>query len=218
MTEATFEAGTPPASDDRAARRRILFRLVPLFAVSGIAALIYQICWQRLLAMTFGADLESVTIIVSAFMLGLGLGALLGGVLADRYRERIPELFAGVEFAIGAFGLASPWLIRVAGEFAIQASPATMAAVNFVLLLLPTSLMGATLPMLVTYCVKTYRSIGSSIGLLYFINTIGAAIGAGITGFVWFYYFGLTATIQTAAVLNLLVAAGAWLLLRSRHV
>ena len=54
-------------------------RLVLLFFVSGIAALIYQVCWQRLLFEAFGVDMESVTIIVSTFMLGLGLGALVGG-------------------------------------------------------------------------------------------------------------------------------------------
>jgi hypothetical protein len=93
-----------------------------------------------------------------------------------------------------------------------------VAAANFALLLVPTSLMGATLPMLVAYCVQTYRTIGAAIGLLYFINTMGAAAGAAITGFVWFYYFGLNETIQAAATLNVIVGIGAWLLLRRKRV
>lgn len=198
-------------------RGRILWRLVPLFAVSGIAALVYQICWQRLLVLTFGADIESVTIIVSSFMLGLGLGALAGGQLADRFRGRIIEMFAGAEIAIGLFGLASAPLIAAVGEAAMRGPPATVAVANFLLLLVPTSLMGATLPMLVAYCMQSYRTIGAAIGLLYFINTIGAAIGAAITGFVWFYFIGLTATIHSAAMLNLAVGTGAWLLLRRKH-
>lgn len=208
MTEAVA------ALPDPLGRRLILLRLVPLFAVSGVAALVYQICWQRLLVLTFGADIESVTIIVSAFMLGLGLGALAGGALADRYRDRIIEMFAVAELTIGLFGFASPWLIRAVGDVAMHGSPPVIVAVNFLLLLLPTSLMGATLPMLVAYCVRTYRTIGAAIGLLYFINTIGAAAGAAITGFVWFYFFGLTDTIHSAAVLNVIVAVGAWVLLR----
>lgn len=197
-------------------RRRILLRLVPLFAVSGIAALVYQICWQRLLVLTFGADIESVTIIVSAFMLGLGLGAIGGGAAADRYPTRIIEMFAIAELLIGLFGLASPVLIWTVGDVAMHGAPLTVAGANFLLLLVPTSLMGATLPMLVAYCVRTYRTIGAAIGLLYFVNTMGAAAGAFVTGFVWFYFFGLGDTIRAAAALNILVAAGAWLLLR-RH-
>lgn len=205
-------------ADDALERRRILTRLIPLFAVSGIAALVYQICWQRLLVLTFGADIESVTIIVSAFMLGLGLGALAGGYLADRFRSRIIEMFSGAEIAIGLFGLVSAPLIAAIGEFAMRGPPAIVAAANFALLLVPTSLMGATLPMLVAYCVQTYRTVGSAIGLLYFINTMGAAIGAAVTGFVWFYFFGLSATIHSAAALNLVVGTFAWLLLRRRNV
>jgi predicted membrane-bound spermidine synthase len=199
-------------------RRRILGRLVPLFAISGVAALVYQISWQRLLVLTFGADIESVTIIVSAFMLGLGLGALAGGQLADRFRGHIIEMFAAAEIAIGLFGFASAALIAAVGDLAMQGTPAAVAAANFALLLVPTSLMGATLPMLVAYCVQTYRTIGAAIGLLYFINTMGAAAGAAITGFVWFYYFGLNETIQAAATLNVIVGIGAWLLLRRKRV
>jgi predicted membrane-bound spermidine synthase len=199
-------------------RQRILWRLVPLFAVSGIAALVYQICWQRMLVMTFGADIESLTIIVSAFMLGLGLGALVGGQLADRFRDRIIEMFATAELVIGLFGAFSPLLIPAVGDVAMHGPPAVVAATSFLLLLVPTSLMGATLPMLVAYCVQTYRTIGATIGLLYFVNTMGAAAGAAITGFVWFYFFGLEATIHSAAALNVAVGAGAWLLLRRRRV
>src|SRR4030081_3442013 len=93
------------------ATRRTLAGLVPLFFASGIAALIYQVCWQRLLFEAFGVDIESVTIIVSTFMLGLGLGALAGGQLSDRYPGQALALFALIELAIAVFGICSPWLI-----------------------------------------------------------------------------------------------------------
>lgn len=200
------------------ARVLILTRLLPLFALSGVAALIYQICWQRLLFVAFGVDMDSVTIIVSTFMLGLGVGALVGGSLADRLPRHAIALFALIEIGIGAFGLASPQLIRMAGSIAIQGSLPAIVATNVLLLLCPTMMMGATLPILVSHVVRTYRNVGVSIGLLYFVNTVGAALGAAITGFIVLYHFGLTPTIFAAAALNVLIGSAVWLLLRSRDV
>jgi predicted membrane-bound spermidine synthase len=161
-----------------AARGLILTRLLPLFAVSGVAALIYQICWQRLLFVAFGVDVDSVTIIVSAFMLGLGAGALVGGHLADRFPNHTLKAFALIELGIGLFGVVSPGLIRGVGALTIHGSLPTIALTNFLLLLFPTMMMGATLPILVSHVMRTYGSVGVSIGLLYFVNTLGAAAGA----------------------------------------
>jgi predicted membrane-bound spermidine synthase len=193
-------------------------RLVVLFFISGMAALIYQVCWQRLLFETFGVDMESVTIIVSTFMLGLGLGALLGGELADRLPDQTLTLFAAIELCIAAFGVCSPWLIHAVGAATIRNSLGVIAIVNFLLLLFPTMLMGATLPILVTHVVRYYKNIGVSIGLLYFANTLGAALGAALTGMVVLYYFGLSTTIYFAALLNVVVSASVWFGLRGRNV
>jgi predicted membrane-bound spermidine synthase len=184
--------------------------LIALFFVSGVAALIYQVCWQRLLFQTFGVDIESVTIIISTFMLGLGVGALLGGQLSDRFPDRALAMFALFELAIAVFGVFSPWLIRAVGAATVRGSLPVIAAVNFALLLFPTMLMGATLPILVTHVMRRYRNIGVSIGLLYFANTLGAALGAALTGMLVLYYLGLAATICLAAALNLLVSAAVW--------
>lgn len=192
-------------------------RLVLLFFVSGISALIYQVCWQRLLFEAFGVDIESVTIIVSTFMLGLGVGALAGGSLSDRYPGRALVLFALCELGIAVFGIFSPWLIRGVGAAAVKGSLGAIAAANFLLLLAPTVLMGATLPILVTHVVRHYRSIGVSVGLLYFANTLGAAFGAALTGMLILYYLGLTSTILVAATLNGAVSAGVWFGLRGRR-
>jgi predicted membrane-bound spermidine synthase len=192
--------------------------LVLLFFVSGIAALIYQVCWQRLLFEAFGVDMESVTIIVSTFMLGLGVGALAGGQLSDRFPQHALAMFALFELAIAVFGVCSPSLIRAVGALAVRAPLPVIAAVNFLLLLIPTTLMGATLPILVTHVVRLYRNIGVSIGLLYFANTLGAALGAAATGMLVLFYLGLSATIYLAAALNLCVSAGVWLGLRGQRV
>ncbi len=193
------------------------YRLVVLFLVSGVAALIYQVCWQRMLFESVGTDIDSVTIIVSTFMLGLGLGAILGGEIVDRYPARTLELFALAEMATGVFGFCSPWLIKATGAVTVNGSLATIAAANFGLLLLPTILMGATLPILVTHVMRLYKNLGVSVGTLYCANTLGAAAGAALTGFVALYYFGLISTIFIAAALNITVSVGVWLTLRREH-
>jgi predicted membrane-bound spermidine synthase len=194
------------------------FRVVLLFLVSGAAALIYQVCWQRLLFESVGTDIDSVTIIVSTFMLGLGLGALAGGEIVDRYPQRTLQLFALIEIATGVFGFCSPWLIRVTSSATVNGSLATIAAANFALLLIPTTLMGATLPILVAHVVRLYKNLGVSVGTLYCANTLGAALGAALTGFFVLYYVGLKSTIYIAATLNVCVSMGVWLALRRERV
>lgn len=193
--------------------KRFRLLLAPFF-LSGVAALIYQVCWQRLLFVAFGVDIESITIIVSTFMLGLGVGALVGGQLADRYPYRIVELFALAELGIGSFGLFSPTLIDVVGRLTIQHSLLLIATANFLLLLVPTVLMGATLPMLVAFLVRSVGSVGVSIGGLYFINTLGAAAGALTVGFLLLYYLDLNTSIYCAAGINFFVAVMIFLLFR----
>src|ERR1019366_6574945 len=126
------------------ANARLLLTI--LFFCSGLAALLYQVCWQRLQFLTFGVDIESVTVIVMTFMCGLGLGSLIGGWIADRTRWSLISLFALAECSIGVFGLFSSALITHAGLLFVDSPLWLMVLVNFVLLLIPTMIMGATLP------------------------------------------------------------------------
>ena len=188
--------------------------LLGLFLCSGVAALAYQVCWQRVLFFSLGTDIESITIIVSTFMLGLGLGALAGGWLADRFPSRIVAMFAAAEAGIGAFGLLSPALITGVADGLVQSSRAVTAAASFGLLLFPTCLMGATLPMLIAHFLRYYRSVGISTGQLYFVNTLGAAVGCLCVGFYGFKVLTIQQVIYCAAGINLLVAAAAFVKLR----
>src|ERR1700677_3948212 len=210
----TLIAEPPSELRTRLSSRFALYGIVLLFLVSGAAALIYQVCWQRLLFESVGVDIESVTIIVSTFMLGLGLGSLGGGELVDRYPQRTLEFFALIELSTGVFGILSPYLIHAASQLVVNSSRATIGGVNFGLLLIPTTLMGATLPILVAHVVRIYRNLGVSVGVLYFANTLGAALGAAFTGFVALYYLALTSTIDIAAGLNIAVGATVWFRLR----
>jgi MFS family permease len=144
-------------------------------------------------------------------MLGLGCGALAGGQLADRLGHRTVELFALCELGIGLFGLASPWLIPAVGTRFLQSSLPVIAAVNFLLILIPASFMGATLPMLVAHLFRGNANVGVSIGKLYWSNTMGAAAGALAAGVLLFQHFTLDQSIYLAAAGNFLVAGVVYL-------
>ena len=190
--------------------------LLGVFFISGVSALIYQVAWQRLLFGAFGVDVESITIVVSTFMLGLGCGALFGGQLADRYGRRVIELFAICEVGIGLFGAVSPFLIPAVGERFMQHSLPVIALVNFLLILAPATLMGATLPMLVAYLFRSNANVGVSIGNLYLSNTLGAATGAIATGIALFIFLTLNQAIYLAAAGNFLVASVIYLTIRGK--
>lgn len=205
MESATPEL--PTGSAMRAASKRSETLLLAVFFLSGVSALIYQVAWQRLLFGAFGVDIESITIVVSTFMLGLGCGALAGGQLADRLGHRTIELFAACELGIGLFGIISPHLIPAVGAYFLQSSLPVIAAVNFLLILVPASFMGATLPMLVAHLFRGNASVGVSISKLYWSNTMGAAFGALAAGVLLFQYFTLNQSIYLAAAGNFIVAS-----------
>jgi spermidine synthase len=177
-----------------------------LFLISGFAALIYQVVWQRILFTTFGVNSESVTVIVSVFMFGLGIGALLGGRLQERFPTRLLGLFLALEIGIGLFGLVS---LRVIGWVdAFGGTPSTFGLVlrTYVILGVPTLLMGATLPILVAYLQRYLRNIGKTVGVLYAFNTFGSAMAAMATVTVLFVATGLATTVLIAACCNFLTA------------
>lgn len=134
-----------PAQRFAASRVRIL---CILFFFSGFPALIYQLTWQRSLFRIFGVNSESVTIIVTAFMLGLGLGSLCGGWISRRTNVKPLLLLGVIELATAAFGLASLQIFERVGAMVADLPLPALAAINLVLVLLPTLLMGATLPIL----------------------------------------------------------------------
>ena len=198
-------------------QQQLLANLAAIFFISGFSALVYQVSWQRLLFTGFGVDLTSITLIISVFMMGLGIGAFFGGRIADKFSGKIILIFCLVELFIGLFGLVSYYLILGLQSVLIQASLPVLSVFTFLLLLLPTFLMGLTLPLLTGYFNQFIDNIGQSIGTLYFYNTLGAAIGALATGFILFNYLTLSQTIQLAAVFNLLIAGLIYMLYGRNH-
>lgn len=191
--------------------QKMLSQLTIIFFISGFSALIYQVSWQRLLFTNIGVDLSSITVVISVFMVGLGIGAYFGGRLADAFSQQVILLFCLAEAAIGLFGFASYHLILGLGNLLVTANLWQVAFMNFLLLLLPTFMMGATLPLLTFYFNQKIQNIGESIGTLYFYNTLGAAFGSLATGFVLYNYLTLSQTIYLAACLNSAIAATVWL-------
>ena len=184
--------------------------LLFLFFLSGMAALVYQVTWQRALFVALGVNIESVTVVVSLFMFGLGVGSLLGGALSARWAHRLPHLFLGCELLVGAFGLVSLPLIRgVGGAVATGALPLTALSIS-ALLALPTLLMGATLPVLVAHLHRHQPHVGRVVGRLYFVNTLGSAVASYLTARLLFVVAGQQAAVLVAALLNLTVGALAW--------
>lgn len=195
------------AQDIQLANERAV--LETLFFFSGFPALMYQLVWQRALFRIFGVNIEAVTIVVTAFMLGLGLGSLAGGWLSRRRRMPLLPLLASIELTTGAFGLASLRLFDQVGDLTAGLPLGGTAAVTLGLVLVPTLLMGATLPVLVGYLARRSGNVGSSVGTLYYVNTLGAGAACLIAIIVFFPFFGMHGTVQTAAAMNGTVAVAA---------
>ena len=203
---------------DPLAPGRLPATLYLAFFLSGSAAIIYQLIWQRVLSGVYGTNVESVTTVVAAFMAGLGLGSLAGGWLADRSRVAPPTAFALIELAIGLFGWASVPLFREIGARTVHVNPALVWLIIGALLVVPTMLMGATLPILsqgARAATGGQTPIGQAVGRLYAVNTLGAAVGSVVTVLVIAGLFGQRGSAQCAAAFNLASAALVWVTRRS---
>jgi spermidine synthase/MFS family permease len=182
-----------------------------VFFLSGFAALLYQVVWQRILVIFSGADVYSSTLIVAAFMAGLGVGHLAGGYLADRFsRGAGLLLFALAELAIAAFGLASrglyyDFLYQRLGPLAL--TPPLLTAILFGSLLWPTFFMGMSLPLLARAVTDRLERAAFTVGALYAFNTLGAATGALAATWWILPRVGLEVSLRVGAILNLVCAA-----------
>jgi len=173
--------------------------------------LLYQIVWQRSLFTLFGTNIESITLVVAAFMLGLGMGSLIGGKLSTLRLFPQLLLFALLELCIGLFGIASLQLFDLVGSTAINLDYVSMTLVAFLLVFLPTLCMGATLPILSAFLVARLPNVGFSLGTLYFVNTLGSAIAAFSASLFLLGMYGMQGTIYVACLFNFLIGAAALL-------
>jgi spermidine synthase len=192
--------------------------VAPLFFVSGFSAMIYQVVWQRMLGIFGGSDIRSVTIVTAAYLLGLGVGSFVGSGFADRLSSRRSVFaYALCNLGIAAFGVFSYFLyyeILFQRLQVLAESPVVMLVTVFISLLWPTTLMGLTLPFISRAVATKLTGVASTISVLYAINTLGAALGALICGWILIGTFGFVQTLNIGVFLSATVGLVGWLLSR----
>jgi len=185
------------------------------FFCSGFCGLIYEVLWTRLFVMVMGGTVYSFTTVLVAFMSGLALGGWLGGRYADRMKRNPLMVYGILEGLIGFYCLFIPSLINLLNPvfdaiypFLVQHNLAGLLMRFFfssLLLIIPTTMMGATLPILVRYQYESQKHIGRTTGLLYGLNTFGAVFGSFVSGMILIPELGQRSTLYVSAGINFLI-------------
>lgn len=188
--------------------------LLVLFLLSGFSALIYQVLWLRLLALVFGVTVYAASTVLASFMTGLALGSFAAGFVADRVKRPL-ALFGIAELLVGVTALATPMALEGVKALYVAWHPSigddlgllTLArfVLSFAVLIVPTMLMGATLPLVMKSSLTRSGSVGQRMGLLYGTNTAGAIAGALLAGFVLIPQIGVSRGFMLAASINVLI-------------
>ncbi|MFQ5961858.1 MAG: fused MFS/spermidine synthase [Candidatus Methylomirabilales bacterium] len=191
--------------------RRIHLALLVFFSLSGATGLIYEVVWTRMAGLVFGSTVYAVTTVLAAFFSGLALGSYLLGPIADRAKRHV-HLYGLMEIGIGLYGLSTPFFFRLvetiyltvyqAGRENLLVFTLFQFLLVFSILVVPTTLMGGTLPVLSRYFVRGEREIGYGVGAIYALNTAGAVVGTIGAGFFLVPVMGVSHTIWIAATLN----------------
>ncbi|MFN0136162.1 MAG: fused MFS/spermidine synthase [Phycisphaerae bacterium] len=199
------------------------YSLLLIFLLSGATGLVYQLVWVRMLTLVFGGTTYAITTVLVAFMGGLGLGSFIAGKIAPRVAAP-GRAYGWLEIAIGAYALAVPLLFQLVEPLyramysVVGDAPFWLTAARFLVgalfLILPTTAMGATLPLLVQYIGGKDERVGRSVGTLYGINTLGAFGGTILAGFWLIPTLGVAATTWTTSLANLLLGSAAIALFR----
>ncbi len=191
-----------------------------VYALSGAAALVYEVAWTRLLTLSLGHGVAAASTVLAAFMGGLAIGAALAGPASDRASRRgAMRVYAGLEVAIAVLALAMPLGLSALEPLLSRAYadgaggpgfPLLRLLTSVLLVALPAVAMGATFPFVARWFVPGAAAATRDAGALYAANTAGAAAGALLTGFMLLPTLGLRLTTWIGVALNLVVAAAAW--------
>ena len=199
------------ADADVTVRRRFVVVMV-LFFATGACGLVYQQLWLRELSLTFGVTVQAVSTVLAAFFGGLALGGWWAGRLSLRTRR--PIAWYGIfEIAAGALAIVTPLLLAGAERLYVwfatsfDTSLGVLTVVRFALsfgvLMVPATLMGASMPLIVSSSLFTAGPLGSKVGALYAVNTAGAVLGTVVSGFWLIGWWGLDRTFLVAAMVNI---------------
>lgn len=196
-----------------------------LFALSGFAGLIYESIWSHYIKLFLGHAAYAQTLVLAIFMGGMALGAGLCSRYSARWRNLLIR-YAVAEAAIGLFALLFHRVFVVATDAAYDSimpglgNPHAVNAFKWTLsalFILPQSvLLGMTFPLMSAGLIRGYPdSTGGTIAMLYFTNSLGAAVGVLASGFVLIAWVGLPGTVLTAGILNILLALLVWALAKN---
>jgi len=195
------------------------------FLISGAAGLIDQVVWIKKASLIFGSTTFAISTVLAVFFAGLALGSEVFGRLGRRIEDPI-KIYALLEVALGFLALMSlpafGWLEGPYGRMFLAlgggdgvGDPALLLLVRVgliaLVLLPPTFAMGGTLPLFVRFFVVSGDRLSTKVGLLYGINTLGAALGAAAAGFWLLPWLGMQGTIVVAVALNIIAGASAYL-------
>jgi len=205
--------------------RMLLAGLLGLFFVTGACGLVYQQLWARLLSLVFGVTVYALATVLASFFAGLALGSLLAGRLVDRTRRPM-HWYGIVEILVGGVALLTPAAVAAVERMYVgiaDGMPDSVALLTLIRLVLslavfviPATLLGASLPIVVKSSVLRSTGLGERVGLLYATNTAGAIAGTLVAGFWLIGAIGLSSSFRLTAALNL--AVGALAILWSRRV
>ncbi len=201
----------------------LFLAIAGVFLTTGACGLIYQVAWQRYLLNLFGATIYSISTVLAAFMGGLALGSLLFGRVAEKIKKPL-RLYGILEIIVGVSALLVPTALRsldplfvsIYGTWGSQFFVYSLLrfVLIFAILLVPTTMMGGTLPLLSKFVSPSGKRPGARVGTLYAMNTFGAVTGTILTGFFLLRVWGVSNTIALAVALN--IAAGIIAILLAR--
>lgn len=184
------------------------------FCLSNVSVLMYQVIWGRQLGYIFGTTMYAVSTVLAGFMAGLAMGSYYFGKLVDRYKNPV-KLFSYLEIAIGISGLAMTGIFKILsfiypflyGVFSWnqQVFIISLFSLTFIILVIPTTLMGGTFPVISKIYNNELKGIGKDISVVYSADTLGACIGVLLGGFVLLPLVGLRETTTVAALINLIL-------------
>lgn len=191
--------------------------ILVLFLCSGMTGLLYEVIWSRMIVKVIGAAPFAVSIVLTVFMSGLGLGSYLAGKYIDRIKQssQLIQLYGIMEIGIGIYALFLGGMIQASQpifSYIYNQSSQHLLVFNaviligaFILFIIPVTLMGATLPILIRFYVANLGHLGARVGRLYAINTIGAAFGSILSGFLLIKWWGVDGTLRFAVVTNFMI-------------
>ena len=193
--------------------------ILAAFFLSGFAGLMHQVIWAKLLVQLIGATAHAQATVLAVFMGGLAIGAVTFGRRADR-RQRPLRTYVVLELAIGVYGLLLPLLVELTGfgyvalaeRFFESSSLKLVLRIGLAILvvLAPAVWMGGTLPILAKHLIRAVQETRRHVADLYALNSFGAALGAGVAGFVALPSLGVYGSLVVASLLNLAAGALVW--------